>query len=180
MASKVQEFNDSLILDSLWIQFLRPALKVLKEGDPQTSLWTFSYLQFVNALAQACVDSGVPKMVPYETRHSGPSHDCCHKLRSVIQVQKRGGWKRTRSLVRYEKHTQMQQQWNKLAPSPNKHAEKCQQELEGFVLGLRPPLVPPRPKDMGGGTNGLVPCLQGDAACIIFHQGVGYVARRAF
>ena len=100
-------------------------MKVLKEGDPQSGLWTFSYQQFVSGLVQVCVDSGMPKMVPYEMHHSGPSHDRCLKLRSLLQVQKRGRWKSTRSLVRYEKHTRIQQQWNKLSPALKSHAERC-------------------------------------------------------
>ena len=154
VATKTQEFDDSLLLDSHWIQILRPALRVLKEGDQNRRLWSFNYPDFVKELGKACEASGVPKMVPYEMRHSGPSHDRCHKLRSLLQVQKRGRWKSTRSLVRYEKATRMQQQWNKLHPALKSHAERCQKELEGFVLGVFPPPVPPLPKDIGQGTRG--------------------------
>ena len=52
VASKTQEFDDSLLLDSPWIQFLRPAFVVLKEGDQSSLLWTFSYSQFVEELAR--------------------------------------------------------------------------------------------------------------------------------
>ena len=47
VASQTQEFDDSLLLDSAWIQFLRPALKVLKEEDQSRKLWNFDDPEFV-------------------------------------------------------------------------------------------------------------------------------------
>ena len=53
--TKTQEFDDSLLLDSDWIQFLRPALSVLK-GNPDDRVWDFIYPKFVEevALAAGC------------------------------------------------------------------------------------------------------------------------------
>jgi hypothetical protein len=114
IASKTQEFDDSLLLDSEWIQSLRPVLAVMKEGNPEASLWTFESCRFVAELTKACEDLHVPRMVPYEMRHSGPSHDRLMKLRPLLQAQKRGRWRTAKSLIRYEKHTRMVQAWNKL------------------------------------------------------------------
>jgi integrase len=137
--SKTLEFDDSLLIDSPWIQFLKPVLAILKEGDDDAPLFTFRYHRFVDEVRQACERVGLPKMVPYEMRHSGPSHDRMMRARSLLEIQKRGRWKTARSLVRYEKHTRMMQAWNKLPEPVRKFAERCQGDLEGFMLGLRDP-----------------------------------------
>ena len=142
--SKTFEFDDSLMIDSEWAQFLKPILSVMKEGDPLAPVFTFRYTRFVEELALACEQLQCPRMVPYEMRHSGPSHDRMVKSRSLLEVQKRGRWKTTRSLVRYEKHTRMLQAWNRLPAAVRAHAERCQKAVGEFMLGRReapPPLL---------------------------------------
>ena len=146
VASKTQEFDDSLMIDSQWIQFLKPVLALLKEGKPEAMIFQFRYERFVEELDRACNALRIPRMVPYEMRHSGPSHDRLTKARTLLEVQKRGRWRIVRSLVRYEKHTRMLQAWNKLPAEVRAHAERCQREVGEFMLGIReapPPL--PRP-----------------------------------
>ena len=152
--SKTQEYDDSLLIDSPWIQFLHQVLALLAEGPATERTWNFPYQLFVQELGKACEALRVPKMVPYEMRHSGPSHDRMHRLRSLLQVQKRGRWKTSRSLVRYEKHTRMLQSWNALPLVVRKHAERCQVELEGFMLGRSDPPFLAHPIGTGGAKTG--------------------------
>ena len=75
IASKTQEFEDGFLLDSPWIQLLRPVLAVLKEGVQSERIWAFQHHVFVEELRFACKKIAIPRMVPFDMRRSGPSHD---------------------------------------------------------------------------------------------------------
>ena len=49
--SKMQEFDDSLLIDSEWIQFVRPIFQVLKEDRPEARLWDSNYQKFLEELS---------------------------------------------------------------------------------------------------------------------------------
>eukprot|EP00971_Amphidinium_carterae_P269632 5348970-Amphidinium_carterae.1 len=51
---------------------------------------------------------------PHSMRHSGPSHDLLHSLRTMLEVKRRGRWASDSSLARYERHALVAQQWQRL------------------------------------------------------------------
>ena len=55
---------------------------------------------------------------PYQTRHSGPSIDRAKKLRTLHEVQKRGNWRSTTSVLRYEKAGRLSKLPESQAPHP--------------------------------------------------------------
>ena len=99
---------------------------------------------FNRLLRAAGQELGITSLVAYEARHSGASNDRLHDRRDLLAVQKRGRWKTTRSLVRYEKHTRMLQLWASLPLAVRSHCSMCEQHLAAFVLGGKAAPHPPR------------------------------------
>ena len=62
------------------------------------------------------------KPCPHALRHSGPSHDRWQDFLSLGDVQKRGGWKAIKSCHRYEKHSTILKQVNKLGHAQQQQA----------------------------------------------------------
>ena len=55
------------------------------------SLWISDYVHIGNVL-RTCSKALGFTLVPYMLRHSGPSWDVMQQLRSIVDVQRRGGW----------------------------------------------------------------------------------------
>ena len=51
---------------------------------------------------------------PHGLRHGGASHDRAHGTRTLLEIQARGKWRSFSSVVRYEKHARISQQFEAL------------------------------------------------------------------
>jgi integrase len=70
------------------------------------------------AFAAACLQLGVPAsnvIHLYRLRHGGASHDAAEKVRSLEEIQKRGGWRSFCSVARYSKPARLNAQINALS-----------------------------------------------------------------
>jgi integrase len=70
------------------------------------------------AFAAACLQLGVPAsnvIHLYRLRHGGASHDAAEKVRSLEEIQKRGGWRSFSSVARYSKPARLNAQINALS-----------------------------------------------------------------
>ena len=82
----------------------------------------------------------------YSLRHGGPSWDVMMKYRCLDEVQKRGRWRVSASVARYQKSAKLLQAMKKLSPSARRHAEHVSGSLEKrleqqnveFLSGCRP------------------------------------------
>eukprot|EP00438_Fugacium_kawagutii_P033213 Skav219766 [mRNA] locus=scaffold4956:106246:106890:- [translate_table: standard] len=80
---------------------------------PQLSLSTYErWFRAANTTLKYTGDI----LKPHVIRHSGPSNDVYHQRRSLAEVQKRGRWEARASVVRYEKHATLLQQWKRCDP----------------------------------------------------------------
>mmetsp|Transcript_86300 Transcript_86300/g.155440 ORF Transcript_86300/g.155440 Transcript_86300/m.155440 type:complete len:465 (-) Transcript_86300:300-1694(-) len=132
--SKTGSSDDSLLLDSPWLQWLGPALHVMKQGPAEENLWGFDYPQYVKQFRNCCQDLQI-HVVPYQARHSGPSIDRARVLRTQDEVQKRGRWASHKSLARYEKAARLASTYNQLSLLQRTLFQACEDHIEAIVLG---------------------------------------------
>jgi len=139
--SKVGTKDDSLLLDSEWLQFINPILEALARGRKKDRVWTFDYSQYL-AVFQACAEDLCLKIVPYQARHSGPSIDRARNARDQDEVRKRGGWMTKTSVNRYEKAGRLAATWQKLDPSIQQCCRIVERYIEDIILGQDYPNIP--------------------------------------
>jgi len=104
---KTGEFDVSVPLDLARHRVLLPALEVLVSRlHPQELVFHFSYDDMVRAWNDTLGRLKLTgmKLSPYSLRHGGASEDRAMNERSLLEVQKRGGWRCFQSVRRYEKH----------------------------------------------------------------------------
>ena len=120
--SKVGLSDESLLLDSPVLPWLGKALHRLARG--QSYLLNISYANLVKDWKAALARLGLSAdhCVLYQLRHAGPSHDRCHRLRSLPEVKQRGRWASDSSVRRYEAHARISQEFFKL---PQKTQQLC-------------------------------------------------------
>ena len=75
-----------------------------------------TYRKYCDQIAQAAEKVGLsaPQLTPRILRHSGASHDAYHGVRDAQQIQVRGRWKASRSVLRYKKPGRMLLQHSKV------------------------------------------------------------------
>ena len=78
-------------------------------ADELDAIFTFSYLDAALAfrLAMAVLGALDLRLSLYTLRHGGASTDVAYRLRSMLEVQRRGGWETETSVRRYEKHARL-------------------------------------------------------------------------
>ena len=140
MKSKTGDVDESLTLDSPYIVGLAPLFKTLAAGDGEQPLWDFTYLEYLKIFRLASAHLGLAHLVPYQLRHSGASIDRASNTRTVEEVKKRGRWKTSRSLVRYERHARLGAAYQKFSEPQRAHFARCQQLIEGVLLGQVDPI----------------------------------------
>ena len=113
---------------------VRQTLRLAKSCHPLTPLWDFDYREYAQVFQEVAARLGV-EATPYQTRHSGPSIDRSRDSRSLVEVQKRGQWRAHKSVTRYEKSARLAKTWEGLNPHFKAHAEWCEQNLGGILLG---------------------------------------------
>lgn len=117
MPGKTGKLGDSVSLDNASLMRLAPHLDALKkERAEHEPLWRFTYAQLRGAFDQAVLAEEVGTLRPtlYGLGHGGASHDRITNLRSLMEVGKRGRWRSSLSIRRYEKHGRLALQVSKL------------------------------------------------------------------
>ena len=138
--SKVGGKDDSILLDSTWLQFIEPVLERMNRGRKKDFVWDFNYGEYHNVFRQACEELRI-NLVPYQARHSGPSIDRASKSRELEEVRKRGGWVTRQSVMRYEKAGRLAATWQKLDADLQMVCKAAEQHLEAIILGRPYPCI---------------------------------------
>ena len=136
--SKTGEYDLSVVLDSYWLLFLTPVLELLQKESPGVPVWGFGYPTVLSTLRQACINLGLKPVTPYQARHSGASTDRASNARTLLDIQKRGGWKTMKSVCRYEKGARLAQRASKLTPLQVSHFGECLRHLEDALVWGKP------------------------------------------
>jgi hypothetical protein len=120
-------------------------LKKLRIGRPSDRVWDFSYHDLLETYKTLGPRLDMSFVRPYVLRHAGPSWDRLQGFRSVAEVQKRGQWKTTTSLQRYERHAKVQVDELSFSVSMRRHFRDCELRVEDVLRGNAPPPPPPQP-----------------------------------
>ena len=143
--SKTGARDESLLLDSAWATWMQPfwaTLAVAAPGRQHLPVWPFDSHGYSTVLNQTLVRLGL-SLVPYQARHSGPSHDRAHGLRSQLEVMKRGRWQSLKSVVRYEKGALLSKTFNDYPAATQAWLSARASECEDIMLRGRPLSVLP-------------------------------------
>ena len=139
--SKVGDFDTSVVLDHGWIHQLERKFEELAGRTRGSSVWRFDYGTYSAAFRAATLRLGL-SLVPYQTRHSGPSLDRAVGFRGLPEVKSRGGWRADSSVARYEKHARLGFSEQEKDPRLLTYGEACSVQLADAIL-LRRPLPSP-------------------------------------
>ena len=133
--SKTGTSDDSIVVDSPYLKsWIGPVLRELQKNGDKCCIWPFSYLQYLAEFKKSVKAMGVGPLVPYQARHSGPSIDRSRLWRSLEECQKRGRWRSSKSVARYEKGGRLGVFWNHLAAEVRSRLEMCERHLDDLVL----------------------------------------------
>jgi integrase len=114
---------------------LEPFYPELKRGNGE-KVWAFDYPQFVREFNKCLKELGITlPITPYQTRHSGPSVDVARGLRDLVQVQRRGQWRTTQSVQRYEKEARLTESWHLLPADTQALLLRCESHLADVLYG---------------------------------------------
>ena len=138
--SKTYAVNDSVCLTTSLCPFLPELLETLYNSrKPDELLFPFTYADYLVMFDRCRRQASLPKMVPYQTRHSGPACDIAKGFRDRAGVKERGRWKDDRSVQRYEQRARLGQSFQQLSPALKAHVLLCEERLGALLCGrLRP------------------------------------------
>ena len=101
--SKTYSCNDSVCLTSCLVPYLPELLKALQEvRKPDERVFLFDYASYLIMFDKCRKALSLPRMVPYESRHSGPAIDVARGHRVRKEVKDCGRWKSDKPVQRYE------------------------------------------------------------------------------
>jgi hypothetical protein len=133
--TKTLEYEDSVPLDhKMWVP-LGPLLLALRLRPRERPVWDFIYRAFLRVWRQMTSELHL-RLVPYQARHGGASHDRPSDLCSLAVIKKQGRWRGDKSVQRCEKAARLGKSWEAHPPAFRVHAEACAQHFTGPLLSL--------------------------------------------
>lgn len=111
VTTKAGTCDDTVNLDQSDSMFIGGMLKTLKRARRgHGRLFSFSPGQIRRRWTWALAALGVSaeSFCLHALRHGGASRDAAEKRRPLLEIQKRGRWRTTTTLLRYEKHGRLQ------------------------------------------------------------------------
>ena len=133
LADKGGGFNEGIPLDMKFLPWLPAFLAELHRGRPsEAPLWPFSHEMMLKWFHMAVAEAKLEKLDPelYSLRHGGVSHDLGCQYRDMLSIKQRGRWKSDASLRRYQKHSRVQAELNKLTADQRAQAQWMHDHIE--------------------------------------------------
>ena len=138
LASKTQQHDDTVMLDSTSRSWLGPLVNLIaqtrKRDEKLFSFTIDAWRKELRAAAQR-LQVGYLDITPHVMRHSGPSNDRALHCRTIEEVQKRGRWLASTSLRRYEKSARLSRL---VADLPAQALAKIQEHARKVPANLMP------------------------------------------
>ena len=122
------------MLDSPWLRSMDPIWGVLAGHAGDERVFSFTYVDYCKQFRETRRRLGVPILVPYAARHSGPSVDRALNLRTSEEVRKRGQWAQHRSMARYEKAGRLAATARSYTAELAAHLRLCEAHVEGVMV----------------------------------------------
>jgi hypothetical protein len=113
--TKTGQTDDSVLVGDVAHEWLHDVLQLQVRGKTknQKLFPNLNLRSYEGHLARVSKTMQLPVYVsPHVVRHSGASNDRFHKRRSLLQIQKRGRWASTKSMLRYEKEALLLAAWD--------------------------------------------------------------------
>ena len=110
----------------------------LEKRSATARLWDFGLTEFRACFLQAAAAAGINFLKPvlYMGRHTGASLDRLENTYTLDEVQKRGRWRSTSSVRRYEKHALVQEVVQRMSASKIEFCRQCEARLVGDLARL--------------------------------------------
>ena len=140
--TKQRIYDDAVILDHGELSFLNELLEWQVATHPDKNrLWDFDEVQFLFAFCRAAASAGLEqlRLVPHSLRHAGPSWDAMTGRRSQREIQRRGRWAATSSVVRYERSSKVASLLQELPARTQGYLQRCVKRLSSTLRGGRLP-----------------------------------------
>ena len=112
--SKTGELDESLLVSRRWLGRAIEQWAMRRKGEAE--LWPFTLAAIRHEFVKHALALGLAALKPvlYMGRHSGASLDRLENRYGLSEVQRRGRWRSTSSVARYEKHALVQQVYQSL------------------------------------------------------------------
>ena len=150
VSSKVGIFDETVLLDDKEAEYIPVALELLvkqriKEDGEEALLWGFTASEYLAGWRLSVSRLKLASFLssPYQNRHGGASRDHLKKLRTPLEVKRRGRWSSDSAARIYDKPGRMQQMKAGLDPKLKKFSDYVKQH---FVQLYRGSLVKVPPK----------------------------------
>ena len=156
---KTGQTDESLLLDWPETPSLGARLDELrKAAKPGTGLFGLDHKTFNQKFYQAAELTGVHVLHPhpYAVRHGGASFDSLHRRRPPLGIMQRGRWRVEASVRRYDKHTRVLREVEKLGEATCEYGNRIIRDLDE-ILGRRVQAPPPPATLCLGGTKRAAP-----------------------
>ncbi|CAK0911568.1 unnamed protein product, partial [Prorocentrum cordatum] len=104
--TKTEEFDWSLLLDSIELTYLYPRFITLKKRANHDMAWSFAYRKFSSLFERTAEVAGLVQanLQIDMMRHGGVRDDAARQARSLGAIKRRGRWAADASVKRCEKH----------------------------------------------------------------------------
>ena len=136
-ASKTDQYDDGVLLDNPRMPYLGEALHLYTAARQKQDrkgvealIFPFAYLLAASNFKEAGARAGVQDCRLYRLRHGGASHDVASKVRSLLEVKKRGRWISDNSLRRYQKSVVLLTEEARLTCAQKSRAARIEKNLE--------------------------------------------------
>jgi len=142
---KTGMFDESVMFDPPWLTSILGALRLLKKRARDGPVFKFSYPQYLQMFHRLCELSGVNvlKAHPYSLRHGGASTDRLLKTRPLKEVKKRGRWRADASVARYEKHSRLLKEVERLPKATRDYGSLLNDRMADALSSRWQPPAPP-------------------------------------
>lgn len=115
--TKTGDYDATPVIDRPELHFLGAHLAGIRQvAILRGSLWTFTHRERQATFRAAGEAAGVGSLRPtlYGLRHGGASYDRASQFRPLHEVEKRGRWRSTSAVKRYDKHGRINLEWNEI------------------------------------------------------------------
>ena len=131
--SKTGELDESVLINRDWLGQLLESYA--KQRPQEGRLWPFLLPELRKEFMQSAEKAGVKFLHPvlYMGRHSGASLDRLEGRLSLAEVMKRGRWRATSSVARYEKRALVQEVLHRMRTGDKAYCLRAEAAIGGVL-----------------------------------------------
>ena len=137
--SKTYAADESVDMVIPWAPWFNVVCAALKEREPMELVCPWSFHGFLMEFRRSLRYLSLPRLVPYQMRHSGPVTDLARGYHTKAEVKHRHRWASDSSVNRYALKAQLAMHRKQLPTAVRSFLMDSEQHIESIVCGrLRP------------------------------------------